>query len=225
MIWTEFLGFTNVLLLMLVIIYAGLIKNINEKQDKLYYLFLHYKPQRNYFEEEYILNLFYSKVMFKTLSRFGDSDNIVKINRKMYRNLEFCSAEMLINLLITYMYYEKEKNYKYMVITKNKFSNFIESYSKMFDAQEVDDYMFFLGERVIINLLSIEGDIFNSYQTLQKLIDKINLNQLSFYQGIKSLIEKNKLVYNNYSEIKIDKNEIYNFYKQELKKVDGCSNR
>jgi hypothetical protein len=88
----------------------------------------------------------------------------------------------------------------------------------MFDVQEVDDYMFFLGERVIINLLSIEGDIFNAYQTLQKLIDKVNLNQLSFHQGIKSLIEKNKLVYNNYSEIKIDKNEIYNFYKQELKK-------
>jgi hypothetical protein len=225
MIWTEFLGFTNVLLLMLVVIYAGLIRNINDKQDKLYYLFLHYKPQRNYFEEEYILNLFYSKVMFKTLSRFGDFDQIVKINRKMYRNLEFCSAEMLINLLITYMYYEKEKNYKYMVITKSKFCNFIESYSKMFDVQEVDDYMFFLGERVIINLLSIEGDIFNAYQTLQKLIDKVNLNQLSFHQGIKSLIEKNKLVYNNYSEIKIDKNEIYNFYKQELKKIDGCSNR
>lgn len=221
MTWTEFLGFTNVMFLMLILIYAGLIKNINDKQDKLYYLFLHYKPQRNYFNEEYILNLFYSQVMFKTLSRFGDSDKIVKINRKMYRNLEFCSAEMLINLLIDYMFYESEKNHKYMVITKAKFANFIESYAKMFDILEVDDYMFFLGERVIMNLLSIEGDIFNAYQALQKLVDKINLNQLSFSQGVKSLIEKNRLVYNNYSDIKIGKNEIYNFYKQELKKVDG----
>ncbi len=221
--WTEFLGFTNALLLMLVAIYAGLIKNINDKQDKLYYLFLHYKPQRNFFDEEYILNLFYSKVMFKTLSRFGDSDQIVKINRKMYRNLEFCSAEMLINILITYMYYESKRNHKYMVITNGNFNRFIESYSSLFDNQEVDDYMFFLGERVIMNLLSIEGDIFNAYQTLQKIINKSNLNQLSFYQGVRSLIEKNKLIYNNYSEIKIGKNEIYNFYKQELKKVDGRS--
>jgi hypothetical protein len=223
MTWTEFLGFTNVMFLMLIFIYAGLIKNINDKQDKLYYLFLHYKPQRKYFDEIYILNLFYSKVMFKTLCRFGDSDKIVKINRKMYRNLEFCSAEMIINLLIDYMVYESKKNHKYMVITKVKFAKFIESYSKMFDIEEVDDYMFFLGERVIMNLLSIEGDIFNAYQALQKVIDKINLNQLSFSQGVKSLIEKNRLVYNNYSEIKISKNEIYNFYKQELKKVDGRS--
>ncbi len=218
--FTEFLGFTNFLLIMLVFIYGGLIKNINEKQDKLYYLFLHYKPKRDYFEEEDILKQFYQKVMFKTVKRIEDSDNIVKINRKIYRNLEFCSSEMIINLLINHIYFEKKRNYKHMIITREKISKFIESYSKLFEIEEVDNYMFFLGERIILNLLSIEGDIFNAFETLQKLINKSNLNQMSLYNGVKSLIEKNKLIYNNYPDIKINKNEIYNFYKQEFKKID-----
>jgi hypothetical protein len=80
--------------------------------------------------------------------------------------------------------------------------------------------MLFLGERIILNLLRIEGDIFNLYKILKEITSKSKLYNICFLKGIDNLIEKDKIIYNSYPIIKINKIEIYNLYKQNFKKID-----
>jgi hypothetical protein len=210
---SELYVLSNVLLIILSFFYFCQVKTEQKSKHKIHNLFLNYKPERDIRDQEFINSRFLIYV-YPRLKPF-DSDYFSK---RGFKNLEFCFAEILLNILNEYNNYYKEKNDYMMVKLRVKFNNFIKKYNNCF-YYDKNIFSKSLGQRLIKNMCSCEVDMFNFYYFIDKILIRSSLENIYFFDGIEGYLHKNESLSINHEDIKIDKNEIFNLYKHCFKNI------
>jgi hypothetical protein len=205
---------SNTLLLILSFFYFCQARTEQRSKHKIHDLFLNYRPEREIRDQEFINERFLTHV-YPRINYFEDAD----ISKRCLKNLEFCFAEILLNILNDYNKYQKDKNDFMILKLRVKFNNFIDYYSKCFYLSDREIYLNSLGQRLIRNMCACDIDMFNLYHIIYKINNKLNLNNSYFIQGLEKYLHKNQLIFIEHSDIKIDKNEIFNLYKHCFKNI------
>jgi hypothetical protein len=211
---TEILVLSNTLLIILVFFYFCQIRSEQKAKHKIRDLFLNYRPEREIRDQEFINERFLLYV-YPIIKFFENTD----ISKRVFKNIEFCYAEILLNILNDYNKYQNEKNHFMTLKLKIRFNNLIEYYSKCFYSSDKEVFLMSLGQRLIRNMCSCDIDMFNFYHIIYKILNMINLNNIYFIQGLENYLHKNELIFIDHNDIKIDKNEIFNLYKHCFKNI------
>ena len=210
---TDILVFSNFLFALLIIFYVCQSHSNQKNQDKIHNLFLNYKPEREIRNKEFIIDRFLTMV-YPRLIPFNDDF----VSKRCFKNLEFCVAEILVNILNAYDNYNYLKNDYMCLKMKTKFDKFLDYYAKCFDCDE-DIYFRLLGQRVIRNMCRTELDMFNLYNFLGKILNKKKVSHLYFSIGVENFIDKNELLDIHHLDIRVNKVEIFNLYKYCFKNI------
>jgi hypothetical protein len=178
-------------------------------------MFSLYKPEREIRDYDFIQERFLKHV-WKKLKDY----DYQTISGRTHRNLEYCTAEILNNLLIQYYMYIYNHNDYMKIKTKVKFDKIISLYSECFSYTETENYLFLLGQRMLRNLFSCECDLFNLYGLVDNITSGCNLKHLYLRDGFHNILKNNNIRINCKSDIKIFKTEIYNLYKVGYKNIE-----
>jgi hypothetical protein len=211
---TDILVLSNTLLIILVFFYFCQIRTEQKSKHKIRDLFLNYRPEREIKDQEFINERFLMYV-YPRIKFFEETD----FSKRGFKNLEFCFAEILLNILNDYNKYQIEKNHFMIVRLKIKFNTLIEYYSRCFYSSDKEVFLMSLGQRLIRNMCSCNVDMFNLYHIFYKIVNNINLNNSYLLQGLENYLHKNELIFIEPTDIKIDKNEIFNLYKHCFKNI------
>lgn len=211
---SELLILSNTLLIILTFFYFCQIKSEQKSKHKIRDLFLNYRPEREIREQEFI-NQRFLKHVYPRIHSLEDSD----FSKRGFKNIEYCFAEILLSVLNDYNNYQIEKNDFMCLRLKIKFNNFIKFYKKCFYNSDRDIYLTSLGQRLIRNMCSCDIDIFNLYHLIYKLLNRNDIDNSYFIEGLENYLHKNELVFIDHSDIKIIKNEIFNLYKHCFKNI------
>jgi hypothetical protein len=102
---------------------------------------------------------------------------------------------------------------------KIKFNILVEYYSRCFYSNDREVFLMSLGQRLIRNICVCNVDMFNLYHIVYKIVNSVNLNNSYLLQGLENYLHKNELIFIEPTDIKIDKNEIFNLYKHCFKNI------
>lgn len=205
---------SNTLLLILTFFYFCQVKNEQKSKHKIHDLFLNYRPERDIRNQEFINERFLLYVYPRI--KFLENSNVSK---RGFKNLEFCFAEILLNILNEYNQFQNEKNDFMTLRLKIKFNNFINYYSKCFYEDDREIYLKSLGQRLVRNMCSCDIDIFNFYHFIYKILNRSSIDSSYFLEGLENYLHKNEIMFIEHNDIKIDKNEIFNLYKRCFKNI------
>lgn len=205
---------SNTLLLILAFFYFCQVKTEQKSKHKIHDLFLNYKPERMIRNQEFIDERFLSYVYPRIKNAKNDS-----ISKRGLKNLEYCFAEILTNILSEYDIFQQNKNDFMCLKLQVKFNDFVKRYGKCFYENDKDIYLKLLGQRLIRNLCSCDIDLFNYYHNIYKITKKFNTDTSYLIEGLESYLHSNDLLSVNHNDIKIDKNEIFNLYKYCFKNI------
>jgi hypothetical protein len=211
---TELYVLSNTLLIILAFCYFCQIRTEQKSKHKIHDLFLNYKPERNIRDQEFINKRFLLYV-YPRLKPFNND----YFSKRGFKNLEFCFAETLVNILNEYNNYSLEKNEYMMLKLKTKFNKFIDKYGSCFYILDKEIFLKSLGQRLIRNMCSCEIDLFNFYHIIYKIINRNSLNNMYFMDGLESYLHNNEIYFVKHHDVKIDKNEIFNLYKHCFKNI------
>ena len=210
----DILVLSNTLLIILVMFYFCQIRTEQKSKHKIRDLFLNYRPERDIRDQEFINERFLMYV-YPRIKFFENTD----ISKRGFKNLEFCFAEILLNILNDYNKYQNEKNEFMTVKLKIKFNILVEYYSRCFYSNDREVFLMSLGQRLIRNICVCNVDMFNLYHIVYKIVNSVNLNNSYLLQGLENYLHKNELIFIEPTDIKIDKNEIFNLYKHCFKNI------
>jgi hypothetical protein len=210
----DLLVLSNTLLIILAFFYFCQIKTEQKSKHKIHDLFLNFKPEREIRDQDFINERFLLHV-YPRINSFEDSN----MSKRGFKNLEFCFAEILLNILNDYNTFQNAKNDFMCLKLRVKFNNFIRYYSKCFYKVDTEIYVMSLGQRLIRNMCCCNVDMFNLYHLIYKILSKNNLENIYFIQGLENYLHKNEIIFIDHSDIKIDKNEIFNLYKHCFKNI------
>jgi hypothetical protein len=82
-----------------------------------------------------------------------------------------------------------------MVKIKVKFNKFVHTYSNCFYNVDKETFLMSLGQRLVRNMCSCEVDMYNFYHHIYKILNRNNLNNMYFIQGIEDYLHKNELIF------------------------------
>lgn len=210
---TDILVFSNFLFVLLVIFYICQSHSNQKNQDKIHNLFLNYKPERDIRNKEFIIDRFLT-IVYPRLAPFNDDF----VSKRCFKNLEFCMAELLVNILNTYDSYHFLKNDYMCLKMKTKFEKYLDCYTKCFDSDE-DIYLRLLGQRMIRNMCHTELDMFNLYNFLRKILNKRNETHIYFLNGVENFVDNNEILDIHHLDIRVNKTQIFNLYKYCFKNI------
>jgi hypothetical protein len=194
---------SNTLLLILSFFYFCQARTEQRSKNKIHDLFLNYRPEREIRDQEFINERFLLYV-YPRIKFFENTD----ISKRGFKNLEFCFAEILLNILNDYNKYQNEKNEFMAVKLKIKFNVLVEYYSRCFYSNDREVFLMSLGQRLIRNMCVCNVDMFNLYHIIYKINNKLNLDNSYFIQGLEKYLHKNQLIFIEHSDIKMNKNVI-----------------
>jgi hypothetical protein len=207
---------SNTLLLILAFFYFCQIRTEQKSKTKIHDLFLNYKPERMIKDQD-IINERFLLYVYPRIKFLENPD----VSKRGFKNLEFCFAEILLNILSDYNQFQNEKNDFMTLRLKIKFNKFIEYYGKCFYEDDKDIYLMSLGQRLIRNMCSCDIDMFNLYHLIYKILNRNSINNSYLLQGLENYLHKNELIFIEHSDIKINKNEIFNLYKYCFKNISN----
>jgi hypothetical protein len=187
------------------------VRTEQKSKHKIRDLFLNYRPEREIRDQEFINERFLMYV-YPRIKFFESTD----FSKRGFKNLEFCFTEILLNILNDYNKYQNEKNEFMTVKLKTKFNILVEYYSKCFYSNDKEVFLMSLGQRLIRNMCVCNVDMFNLYHVVYKIV---NVNNSYLLQGLENYLHKNELMFIEPTDIKIDKNEIFNLYKYCFKNI------
>lgn len=205
---------SNILLIILAFFYFCQVRTEQKSKHKIHDLFLNYKPERMIRNQEFIDERFLCYVYPRIKNIENDS-----ISKRGLKNLEYCFAEILINILNEYEIFHQNKNDFMCLKLQIKFNDFIKSYAKCFYENDRDIYLKLLGQRLIRNLCSCDIDLFKYYHNIYKITKRFNTDVSYLIEGLETYLHSNEMLTINHNDIKIDKNEIFNLYKYCFKNI------
>lgn len=213
----EILVLSNTLLIILAFFYFCQVKTEQKTKVKIHDLFLNYRPERYIRDQEFINSRFLLYVYPRTKS--------TDFSKRGLKNLEYCFAEVLINILDKYNNFHNNKNVYMCLKLKVKFHKYLKLYSNCF-YKDNEIYLTLLGQRVIRNMCSCDLDLYNFYHFIYSILSKNNSIHYYFLQGIENYLHTDtELLTINHCDIKIDKNEIFNLYKYCFKNISDDTGR
>jgi hypothetical protein len=109
-------------------------------------LFLNYKPERNIRDQEFINKRFLLYV-YPRLKPFNND----YFSKRGFKNLEFCFAETLINILDEYNNYKCDTNYTYNLIKRSKYCI---SCNSIYDYNVLKNFEIVFNDSIIIGKIS-----------------------------------------------------------------------